>query len=268
MRQSKSPQPIETLKTKVAPVEIAVSYLQHEFHKLFSGQKSEFYAKVDNLISSFPATLGEKHFWYLVSGISEAYKFKWVHRTLTNTQFCWSLEKVRLDDVTMTGMSPYMDKVLKQAQWTPSKFARIWKRGRRYTKAKEAEGIRPYSQRDYFPILLRESDRQLKVFDGMRRTCVAALQEKADVIAWVGRICRSKGFSLINPDKVLALRVLYDNSPTKDQKLLKAIQVIMRRYLKQYRNGEEVVKNVLSEWEEDPNLAKVVKDILKSSPRR
>lgn len=262
MPETQTPQPLEVLRRNVQPEEIAIQYLQHELGKLFPDQDRDFQLKMDRQVKSFPRALGEKDFWQLVSGLSEGFKLKWVYRTLTDTSYSWSLERIALDDIQMTGMSPFMDPILRQADWRPSRFAQIWREHPEYAQVPEARGITPNPKRDQYPIILREKDKHLLVFDGMRRTCLAALENKPDLEAWVGRTTNPNGQMMINPDKVLFLRVLYDEAKDKNPQLLEAIKVVLETYIKEYRNGREVAGYYLSPWGQNPDLVKIVKEIL------
>jgi hypothetical protein len=260
-----NPKLVKILQSYVNPVEMAIEFLQHEFRKFFPDQKDEFYLNMDRLIQEFPETRGEETFWFIVAGISEGYALKYVHRRLTDSKYAWSLEKVKLDDLTMTGMSPFMNPILEKASWKPSNFAKIWRENPDLAKAPEAEDMRLYPERDIFPIFVRENkEHKLSVFDGMRRTCMAALRGDSDILAYVGRVVNPKGKPLLNRDKALFLRLMYDEIPKEDLKLLDAIKIVMRAYQKYYRNGLEVVENVMHKWKKDPKLVKVAEEILKS----
>ena len=259
-----NPKQIKLLRSKVDPVEIAIEYLQHEFRKFFPDQSKNFYLKMDLLISKFPESRGEETFWFIVAGISEGYSLKYVYRRLTDSKYIWSLERIKLDDITMTPMSPFMNPILEKAGWKPSNFAKIWRENPDLAKAPEAEGMRLYPDRDIFPIFVRENKKhQFSVFDGMRRTCMAALEGKPSILAYVGRVINPKGKTMLNRDKALFLRLMYDEIPKEDHELLDAIKTVMIAYQKYYRNGREVVENVMYKWKKDPKLVKVAEEILK-----
>lgn len=266
MKELTTPRPLEVIRTNVQPEEIAKLYLKLEFRKLFADVSySSFWQNLDNSVETIKERVNEKDFWQLVAGISEGYKLKWIYRVLTDSVYSWSLERVRLDDIRMTGMSPFMNPILEKAEWRPSKFAQIWKADPKYAKQADGSGIKPNSQRDTYPILLHEGDSQLRVFDGMRRVCVAALEGKEFMEAYAGRIRDPQGQMMINADKVLFLRVLYDEASEKDPKLLEAIVTVFKAYMRFYRNGREVVDNVLYKWRQDKELAKVAEAILPKS---
>jgi hypothetical protein len=261
--REKTPKPLKILREKVLPEEIARQYLKYELRKILGESENKaFWQKIDLSIDTLKEKIGEKDFWQLVSGISEGFKLKWVYRVLTNNLYSWRLESITLDDIRMTGMSPFMNRILEKANWKPSKFAKIWKSNPRFYKLPDGQGIKPQPERDHFPILLHEQEGQLKVFDGMRRVCLAALEGNKSLDAWVGRIVNPRGKMMINPDKVLFLRVFYDELPRKDRRVLEAIKTILKAYLKFYRNGREVVGQSLYKWREDPKLKGLANEIL------
>lgn len=266
MKEAKTPEPLEVIKTNVGPEEIAKLYLKLEFRKLFADVSDQsFWQNLDHSIETIKDRVNEKDFWQLVSGISEGYKLKWVYRVLTDSVYSWSLEKIALDNIRMTGMIPFMDPILEDAGRKPSRFAQIWKANPKYAKQANGLGIKPNPQRDSYPILLHEGDSQLRVFDGMRRVCVAALEGKEVMEAYVGRIRNPQGQMMINADKVLFLRVLYDEAPEKDPQLLDAIVTIFKAYIRFYRNGREVVDWYLDKWRKEEKLSKIAEEILPKS---
>lgn len=267
MKETKTPKPVEVIRTNIQPEGIAKLYLKLEFRKLFANiSDQKFWKQLDNSINTIKDRLNEKDFWQLISGISEGYKLKWVYRVLTDLVYSWSLERIALDDIRMTRMGPVMNPILEEAEWKPTKFAQIWKSNPDYaTDTKTSLLAEP--ERDHLPIFLHERDNQLRVFDGMRRVCLAAIEGRDVMEAYVGRIRNPQGQMMVNADKVLFLRVLYDEAREKDPKLLNAIATICKAYIRFYRNGKEVVESALYKWRQDPNLKKVAEEILLSSKK-
>lgn len=262
MKELKTPEPLAIIRTNVQPEEIAKLYLKLEFRKLFANiQDYKFWKQLDNSIDTIKDRVNENDFWQLISGISEGYKLKWVYRVLTDSVYSWSLERIALDDIRMTGMSPVINPILEKAEWKPKKFAQIWKSNPKYATVPKIQ-LLAEPERDHFPIFLHERDEQLRVFDGMRRVCLAVIEGRDLMEAYVGRIRNSKGQMMVNADKVLFLRVLYDEAPEKDQKLLDAIVTVFKAYIRYYRNGREVVNNVINKWRQDEELAKIAEKIL------
>lgn len=265
MPNDQTPQPIEVIRTNVSPQEIACQYLRHEFIKLFPNQASNFYEVMNQAIDNFPQTLGEKDFWQLVAAISEGLKLKGIYRLLTDTKYTWNLERFKLPDITMTSMSPVIDKVLKEAEWNPLNLPQAWKSNEQYLKDHDDPGLKPNLLTDGNPIILQLSDRnQLLVYDGMKRTCLRSLERKTDIVAWVCRVTNPNGQMMINADKVLYTRQVYSEDPDKDPQLLQAVITIMGAYRDNYRNGKELVERYISPWreKEEPELKRAAKDIL------
>lgn len=263
MNKKQASQAIKVLRNKVPPEEIALQYLKHEFRKLFTDVEDiDFWKNLDKSLEKLGKRIGKDDFWQLISGVAEGYLQKWIYRVLTDSVYDWTLEEIAIDNIRMTGMSPFMNPILKEAGWKPSRFAKIWKSHPKYSQLPHARGMRSFPERDNNPIFLHERDNELRVFDGMRRVCIAALENKKSLKALVGRIRSPSGKMMINKDKVLFLRVLYDEDSDKDPKLLEAIKTIFKAYVKFYRNGREVVGFYLKKWQQDPKLRSVAEEIL------
>jgi hypothetical protein len=241
------PAPLEIIRETV-PQEIALQYIQHELIKLFPDQSENFYEQLAKGVSDLPQLLGDDLLWKLLAGLAEGYKFKWTYRTLTDEGLRWRLEKIKLDDVRMTGMSPFMDPILASANWRPSTFAKVWQAHPEYASHPDAAGMKPEPLRDNFPIMLVEKDSKLKVFDGMRRTSMAALANKPDITAWVGRRVKP-GKSKLNADKTLFLFATYSESKHHTAEELQALITISRMVIREHSNGRETVERALQFWD-------------------
>jgi hypothetical protein len=250
---STAPQPIEVVRGNVAPQEIALQYIRHEFIKLFPGQTDEFYEQMASGVTRLPSTIGEDALWKLLAGLAEGYKFKWIYRILTNDGLHWRQERISLHDIRMTGMSPFMDPILAEANWQPADFAKVWRDNPEYASHPDAAGMKPEPLRDHLPIMLIEQNGQLKVFDGMRRTCMAALANKPELTAWVGR--RTKpGKGKLNADKTLFLFATYSESETKKPEDLQGLIAVSQMVIREHSNGREVVERALQFWDGRPEM--------------
>jgi hypothetical protein len=248
--QGATSQPLEVIRDATVQ-EIALQYIRHEFIKLFPGKPATFYDELTSGINALPQTLGDGLFWQLLAGIAEAYKFKWIYRFLTDSGLVWRLEKIRLNDIRMTGMSPFMDPILAKSDWQPSTFAKVWTAHPEYAAHPDAAGMKPEPQRDNLPIMLVERNHHLQVFDGMRRTCMAALANRSDLLAWVGR--RSNpGKSNMNADRLLFLFADYAESDAQDEQTLQALIGICRMIIREHANGRQVVERALQFWDARP----------------
>ncbi|HSE61846.1 MAG TPA: hypothetical protein VLA88_06160 [Candidatus Saccharimonadales bacterium] len=260
MAEHSTPEALEVLRPEVDPQEIALQYIHHEFIKLFPGQPKNFYDRLAEGASKLPQTIGTSSLWELLAGLAEGYKCKWVYRFLTDSGLQWRLERIALDDIRMTGMSPFMDPILAKANWHPSTFAEVWRSNPGYATQQDAVGMRPEPLRDSLPIMLIERNHYLQVFDGMRRTCMAALANKPDMTAWVGRRIQP-GKSRINADKTLFLFATYAESNTHDETSLHALIGISKLVIREHANGREVVERALRFLEAKPAMGEAAKQI-------
>jgi hypothetical protein len=252
----------------VNPEEVAVSYLRHEFRKIFQDIKDEsFWRAFEHSMEGLPGRLGEVDFWQLLSGISEGMKIKWPYRILTNDSFSWTEEDVPIKQIKLTGMSPEMDDLIKdRANGDTEHFAKLYRKDRAFRqelhKVFQALSEPRNRIREEDPVLIREvKDGGLAVFDGMRRVLLAIVQGKKSVRAYVGRITKIDGKMRVNPDKVYFLTLLYQDSENKGA--LKPYLVgIAHEIIKQTRNGRNVWKERIGGWVRDDEVQELVRDIL------
>jgi hypothetical protein len=241
-------EPLEIVRSNVDTQEIALQYVRHEFIKLFPEQSEAFYEQLADGVARLPKHLGDHLFWELVAGLAEGYKYKWIYRILTDDGLVWRLEKIRLNDIHMTGMSQFMDPILREANWQPAEFAKVWNAHPEYAQQPRAAGIKPEPLRDDLPIMLVERQGALKVFDGMRRTCMAALAGKSEMTAWVGRRVKP-GKGKLSPDKLLFLFATYSEAGEQDAPTLEALATISRMVVREHTNGEQAVERALQLWD-------------------
>ncbi len=257
-----APQPIQVIRQEIPPEEIAVTFLKREMFKLYPSESQVFDQIIAQKIENLPDHLGHDKFWKLIAGISEGYMLKGIYRLLTDSTFHWRLEEIRMDDVTMTGMGGVLDDLLAEADWTPARFAQVWEA--QSQAFRDEEGLHPHPRRDNTPIVLYEQGDQLRVMDGMRRTCVAAIQHQATISAYVGRVTDRHGQSMISPDKVMYTMLLYGEAKEKPADLLDAIKTILIAYKKNYRNGPQVVDEMVAPWLDDPEYEDVAREIVRA----
>lgn len=249
-----APEPLHILQDNVSPTTLAVQYLEDELGKLFPTIPS---AQIKNL----PDTLGHEQFWQLVAGISEAFKLNWTYRILSNQGFSWRLEQLSLDDVRMTGMSETLTKVMVEAGWKPSRFASLWRRQQEHAAKASYHGIAPRDS-EHTPILIFEKAGTLRVFDGMHRVCAAALGNKTEITAWVGRIKNPNAKPQLNPDKPMFLLAAYREGTSQTPKDLQVVIDACMLFARTHANGRVAVERALGPWEHVANLAQARQKIL------
>lgn len=261
------------LDENVKPEEIAISYLIHEFKKIFEDiDDKKFFKLIKKSVKFMPKRFGAKPyegFWMLVAGIAEGWKLKWVFRLLTDNGLKWQKEIRRLNDITLTGMNLIINPIIYEyCKRNPLKFRIWWNLHKNDKNNPILKMIKPYPARDFDPILLHEENAEFKVFDGMRRTLLSSIQKKNQIICYVGyRV--EKGKPQISPDKLLFLKLLADGASKKDQnKVSKAMKIILNEICKQYKGTEGWFQNWFkydsNQFKKNKSLSyKIINDFIK-----
>jgi hypothetical protein len=239
---------------------IAVQYLQHEFRKIIGNAKNKkLWRSIDSALAQLSLRWGESSFWNLVAAISEDWKLKAVFSILSDTKYKWRREKVALEKIVLTGMSPAIDRyTIKKFQRSPIRFREAWIRNEKMRKDILATGFGYHKERDHFPIFLHESDDGLRVFDGMRRTLLAAIEGKKYLDAWVGRVTNPKGKPLISGGFAYVFSQVYFRALKREgQRINKPFIKVGRIISKEYRNANDVFKNRIARWNQNKEVKKV-----------
>jgi len=238
---------------------IGRQYLKHEFRKIFGDVKdAKIWVKLDKSIDNFSKGGNESSFWNLLAAISEGWKLKAVFHILSNNRYKWKLDKISVDKIILTGMSPAIDKyIIKKYNRSPFDFIRAWKKDKKMRDEIFATGLAPHKERDHFPILLFEAKDGLRVFDGMRRTLLALIAGKKKIKAWAGYVVNHRGKSLISADRCYFLSNIYERSKKQDKELEKAIVRIGKEIIENYRNGEETLFKRIAGWSHNPEIKRI-----------
>lgn len=237
-------------------------YLQHEFRKIFGDVKDEkYWKKLDMSVETFLKREGEESFWGLLFGISENWKLKYVAHILSDEKYQWKLQKFPLSEVTLTGMSPLMDKyIIEKCERDPLRFAKRWKEDAKMRKEIKKTGFGEHKERDLHPVLLFEKEGKFQIFDGMRRTLLAVIRGDEKIEAWVGRVKNKKGKPLISMSRCLFLGDLLKVSKG-DQGTQSAAMKIAKEVAKNFRNGKSALKDRIAGWSHDPEVKKKLKKL-------
>lgn len=258
-----SPKPLKLLHTNVPPLTLAKQYLYLEFLKIFHDVADfSFRRKLKLSLSRLDRRDGINAFWSLVSGIDEGLKGKWIFRLLTNPAYRWNLELRKIDDLTMTGFSPCaVDKVIERCHHRFDEFAEYYHAHPDFFK-KYMSNLKPRPLRDRFPIFVYWDPRrkQLRLFDGMRRTSLAAINGRNSIKAYIGYPVRA-GRPMVNPDKIQYLRLLFRAART-DSQTFKSFVRVGREIIRQSQNGARLFKSQIRPWS-DEREKKLIKAILK-----
>ncbi|MFA4941681.1 MAG: hypothetical protein WC582_03775 [Patescibacteria group bacterium] len=244
---------------------VAKQYLRHEFRKIFNDIKDDnFFRRIDKSLENLEKREGEVSFWNLTAAIAEGWKLKQVYTILSDTKYQWKLMDIPLDKIYLTGMSPIIDKyIVKKFNRQPMLFAQAWGKNKKMRQEILKTGLAKHRERDHFPILVYKSGQSYRVFDGMRRTLLALIDNKKTIKAWVGFATNPKGKPLISANRCYFLSNLYNQADNKDKSLDKAIIRIGREIEKNYRNGREVILKRIIGWSHDQKIKSLFAKMIK-----
>lgn len=258
------PPPVKTLRRHVLPTVMANQFLYHEFLKIFRDiKRPDFRRLLKKSVNNFIKRDGPHHYWLLVAAIAEGWRVKWVYRLLTNPAYEWRLETRRISDLTMTGFNPrQVDAVANQCHRNFYEFANYYRSHRAFFK-KYMPNLMPRPERDRHPVFVffDRHENTLRLFDGMRRTTLAAIARKRTIRAYFGYPVR-RGKPMVNLDKVQFLKHLAtDAAPTK--KIFDAFVLVGREMVRQSSNGRQALRSTVKPWS-DTFTKKLVRAITKS----
>lgn len=241
--------PVRTIKRNVRPADIATTYLIHEFLKIFWDVRDlKFRHKLIRSLQRFRQRDGDHTYWLLVAAIAEGWRVKNVYHYLTNPGFNWNLEERKITDLTMTGFNPpVVDRVIFQCKRDFVKFANYYRAHRPFF-SKYMPNLKPQPYRDRHPIfvLWDAPRRQLRVFDGMRRTTLAAIANKKTIRAYVGYPVRA-GKPMVNLDKIHYLLRLWGEAK-QDNKTREAFIRVCREIVQRTSNGRRRFRLSMKPW--------------------
>ncbi|MFH1207813.1 MAG: hypothetical protein V1668_04415 [Patescibacteria group bacterium] len=241
--------PIKTLRRHVPPTAMANQFLYHEFLKIFRDiRRADFRRLMKRSVNNFIKRDGLHHYWLLVSAIAEGWRVKWVYRLLTDPTYEWRLEVRNISDLTMTGFNPQqVDKVIQACHRNFYEFAEYFHGHRAFFK-KYMPNLQPRPERDHHPVFVffDRHEHSLRLFDGMRRTTLAAIAGKKTIKAYVGYPIRS-GKPMVNLDKIQFYKLLAASAP-KDKKTFQAFVSVGRKIVRQSQNGRKTFLDGLKPW--------------------
>lgn len=108
--------------------------------------------------------------------------------------------------------------------------------------------LKPRPERDHHPIFVywEPREKRLKLFDGMRRTVLAAINRKKTIRAYVGYPAR-RGRPMVNLDKLQYFHLLYRGA-RQDRATYRAFLRLGREMVRQSSNGRRAFRNWLKPW--------------------
>jgi len=258
-----APKPVKTIHRNVSPYVLANQYLYHEFLKIFRDVKDKsFRRKMKRSLYHLRQRDSDHTYWLLVAAIAEGWRVKWVYRVLSNPGYQWNLEVRKIADLTMTGFNPrIVDRLILRSHRNFYQFADYYHRHPEFFK-KYMYNLKPAPERDSHPIfvLWDPKERTLRLFDGMRRTVLAAVAGKKTIKAYVGYPV-AKRKPMVNLDKIYYFKLLFADAK-KNKASYKAFVRVGREMVRQSLNGAKAFRDSLKPWSDEMS-GKLVKDILK-----
>ncbi|MFA6552919.1 MAG: hypothetical protein WCT27_00635 [Patescibacteria group bacterium] len=246
------PPPKRTLRKNVAPTILANQFLYHEFLKIFRDiKRHDFRRLLKKSINNFIKRDGLHHYWLLVSAIAEGWRVKSVYRLLTDPSYKWRLEVRNINNLTMTGFNPIqVDKIIHSCHRKFYDFAEYYHHHPTFFK-KFMPNLQSRPERDHHPVFVffDKHEHTLRLFDGMRRTTLAAIAGRKTIRAYVGYPVRH-GKPMINLDKVQFLKHLATKAP-RNKKMFDAFVSVGREMIKSSSNGREALLSTLKPWSDD-----------------
>jgi len=257
------PEPLRIIKKNLSPITIANQYLNHEFLKIFWDVKDKpFRNKLKRSIYSMYQRDGAHTYWLLVAGIAEGWRVKQVYRLLTNPGYQWNLELRNISDLTMTGFNPpIVDRLIHRCGRNFFKFAEYHHQHPEFFK-KYMPRLKPYPERDQHPVFVYwdTREKQLRLFDGMRRTVLATVNHKKAIKTFVGYPMK-KGKPMVNLDKIQYFKLLFAGAK-KDSANKQAFVKVGREITRQSSNGLKAFRNSIKPWS-DETSKQFIKQIIK-----
>lgn len=244
---------------------VAEQYLKHEFRKIFNDVKNpSIWKKLDKSIESFTKREGEISFWNLIAAISEGWKVKIVFHILSSTKYRWKLRQISVSKIILGGISPIIDKyTIKKFNRDPLSFAENWQKDKKMREEILRTGLAPHKGRDSFPILVFQTNNGFRVFDGMRRTLLALIDNQSKIKAWVGYEINPRGKSLISTNRCWFLSNIYEQSKKQNKELEKSVILIGKEIIANHRNGKEALIKRIAGWSHNKKIQRIFKKMVR-----
>ena len=166
----------------------------------------------------------------------------------------WKKEKLKIDDLTLTGTNPTFNKiVLGKAKSSPAKLRELL--GKK--EIRKIFGPLTVSTR---PILVIYYNGEYRTFDGMHRVISALTKNKTYINAYVGRF-KARPKPKCEPHLIYDLIRPYKRGLSKDRKGL----ITSLKYLKKtYSNVEALLKERFnSKYLKSREIQEIIKEVLK-----
>lgn len=200
--------------------------------------------ELDNIVTGENITLVEHLYSSSTSRLLEALSFTYrangVFDYVESDQFTWEERTVSIDDITLTGMSPEITKVIysDEVQQNPRKlvdFIRNHPGDKRFDEIQSNDV--PENRRT---LLLREKDGAIKMLDGSHRLLAMAMNGATSFHAYVATIADASAKQAIGDTVFLRMRRLWQ--ATKDPAFKASIEKTVIGMIKETSNGAHSVQ--------------------------
>jgi hypothetical protein len=224
--------------------EVAVSYLKHEFRKIFPSIDTN---EVANLMKNSELS-APRDFWNGLHGISMGFKLKNVLYFITAENIIWTKEKHNLDDFNF-GVELQQTKLVKEGKLTAAEVRDFYNKNRDLKKSQLdfTLGIRGNDNiREEDPIItiekMEKDIKVLSVYDGNGRLGRHILEDDLTIEAFVGRYSsedkRPMNFWLPTSLLMENLNFVYLAIERKDEVLFNQQIAVMKNMLSYSESGK------------------------------
>lgn len=179
----------------------------------------------------------------------------WVGEYINDESISWSLEKVPLEKIILTGTSPEWNEItIVKAERSPKKLRELFKSSRIRELFKEAKFTD-------VPILIRETEGQLKVLDGMKRVIAAARDGIDEVKAYIGRR-RGKPEPKVEPHVIYDFIRAYQQRRGNEEDFKASVRFLVNGY----SNTRKLLEERFSiDWVGDDKTVRLIREAIETS---
>jgi len=242
----------------VSAEEVAKSYLVAELSKILPGESSQ--KELEQNI----AQMKTKDMWRMLEAMSFTYRLNGIFWAISDDGLLWSREEIDCSGITLTGMSPQIDKVTHSDNvgQNPIKFRDYLIEYFKKHSNDEHEGLSQFRSRKieikHSTIIVLEKEDKLLILDGSNRLMAHLLSGEDDISAYVGRRSRP-GKMRLGDSTFWLLRRVYEKGgePTK-----KAVLTVVKELIKASSDGKNAVKTYWISHARDETLKKVGKELI------
>lgn len=231
-------EPYKIIEKDVEPTVIAQEFIMHELIKIFPNQPEYFYDVIRSGVINYRKYYRDDRFWRLVEGFSD-YMLKGYYRLLKGTKYTFNLEEVPLENLSIRLFGGPLGEIVSKGENNAAKAGKLL---REMPLEKRDKLLDPFKlSEDNVPIFVEETDDELLVHDGNRRSLDAATFGMETIRGYVARKRKPPGKNAI-PEVFLAdlTRIMRDADEVSDQ-LVQSLCIVLIEFKKTYADGPSLV---------------------------